>query len=765
MTSNLPNMIIISEKRSQAMDYCAAFNVATTTEHYVILKACSTFAFGAIVTWASGHLLELREIFEYPGQEHLKNWSLDTLPLRIEGNPLYKVKTGQEAHFNAVKKIIRQVALQGPAIDGSLPVICSAVDTDREGELIFRNLLYHCLTPNELENVVIKKLWINSLEKSEVFKGFNNLQEERKALMMYEEARARSIADFLVGINASRLYSNLIQRELTTNQKDINYNSVLGGSFTFGVGRVQSPTLFLAYRREQRIKNFEPENFYELYGNFISENGVQYKGKAAIKTNSIKEIKEFLDSYSLTDTKQYEGTISDVLTEEKKTMAPTLHSLMTLQTKANRLWKYSPKKTLTIVQALYEKYKLVSYPRTSCSFITEAEFDYLLGLVEGYKKVVGISFKNAYESPRKRFVNTKMVAEHHGLIPTKKVPTKEELSKLKSDELNIYLEIIRTTLGMFHDDYIYEKTTVNTSVNSLLFRTISNREIKKGFKELWPEVLKSDEEGEGALEENTLSIINGQLSRIERSKCACEIHEGTTSAPSAYTEGQLLEAMKTCGNLVDDEESAKILKDVKGIGTEATRADALEALKANNLIEVTKNKVKVTPKGRILCLALEGTLLSSPHMTAEWESYLKSIGEGKASATTFLKQIDNFILHLITNAKGTFSQQVLTQSLIIEANQAIEDSTFGICPKCRQGKVIDRGNFVSCTQYKIGCDFSISKTISKKKLSEPQLKKLVSKGKTSIIKGFVSKKDTTFDAALTLTPEFKIVFEFAEKNK
>lgn len=171
---------------------------------------------------------------------------------------------------------------QGPAIDGSLPVICSAVDTDREGELIFRNILYHSLTPKELENVVIKKLWINLLEKSEVFKGFNNLQGERKALMMYEEAKARSIADYLVGINASRLYSNLIQSALTSNQKDTNYNSVLGGSFTFGVGRVQSPTLFLAYRREQKIKNFEPECFYELYGNFISENGVQYKGKAAI---------------------------------------------------------------------------------------------------------------------------------------------------------------------------------------------------------------------------------------------------------------------------------------------------------------------------------------------------------------------------------------------------------------------------------------------------------------------------------------------------
>lgn len=358
-------------------------------------------------------------------------------------------------------------------------------------------------------------------------------------------------------------------------------------------------------------------------------------------------------------------------------------------------------------------------------------------------------------------MNTKKVADHHGLIPTKKVPTKEELANLKSDELNIYLEIIRTTLGMFHADYIYEKTTVSSSVNSLIFKTVSKKEIKRGFKELRPEVLKSDEE---SLDENKLSVIESKLSKNERSKCMCEIHEGTTSAPSAFTEGQLLEAMKTCGSQIEDEESAKILKDVKGIGTEATRADALEALKANKLIEIIKNKVKVTPKGRILCLALEGTLLSSPHMTAEWESYLKSIGEGKASATTFLKQIDNFILHLITSAKSTFSQQVLTQSIVYEANHALEDCTFGTCPKCRQGKILDRGNFVACTQYKSGCDFSISKTISKKKLSEPQLKKLISKGKTSVIKGFVSKKDTTFDAALSLTPEFKIVFEFAEKK-
>lgn len=234
--------------------------------------------------------------------------------------------------------------------------------------------------------------------------------------------------------------------------------------------------------------------------------------------------------------------------------------------------------------------------------------------------------------------------------------------------------------------------------------------------------------------------------------------------PKAYTEGQLLGAMETCGTLLNDKESARILKDVKGIGTEATRADALEALKSSNLIEVTKNKVKVTSKGRILCMALEGTLLSSPHMTAEWESYLKSIGEGKAMATTFLQQIDNFIAHLITSAKESFAQPVLAQSLVMEANRAVDASIYGTCPKCKNGKVIDRGQFVSCTEYKNGCNFSINKTIAKKKLTDPQIKKLVDKGKTSVMKGFVSAKGNPFEAALLINSEYKVVFVLNDKK-
>ncbi len=762
MTTTKPNIIIISEKRDQAMSYCDAFNIANMTEHYATLKPCSTFPFGAIVTWAFGHLLELKEIYEYPGQEHLKEWKLETLPLQIEGEPLYKIKKGQEKHLDVIRKMVRQVALQGPAVDGSPPIICSAVDMDREGELIFRNILYHCLSQKELQQVVVKKLWINSLEKSAVFKGFNNLQDDTKARMMYEEARARSIADFLVGINASRLYSNLIQGVLSSNQKDVHFSSALGGSMSFGVGRVQSPTLFLAYRKEQEIENFTPEKFYELYGDFISEKGVQYQGKAAIKSNSLNEINNLMGEHGLLANKPYDGHIKDVLTEEKKTMAPFLHSLITIQTKANRLWKYTPKKTLSIVQALYEKYKLVSYPRTSCTFITEAEFAYLLELVEGYKTILGVTFPNVYETPRKRFVNSKKVAEHYGLIPTKKVPTEAELAKLKPEELNIYLEIVRTTLGMFHGDYIYEKTTVTTTVNGLPFKTVSNREIDKGFKELWPTESKNEEE---EFEEDLLTTsINGQLSNNERSKSTIKIHEGTTSVPKAYTEGELLSAMKTCGSLMNDKDSARILKEVKGIGTDATRADALEALKSSNLIEVTKNKVKVTPKGRILCMALEGTLLSSPHMTAEWESYLKSIGEGKAMASTFLKQIDNFITHLITTAKESFTQPVLTQSLVMEANQAVDASIYGTCPKCKIGKIIDRGQFVSCTEFKNGCNFSINRTIAKKKLTEPQIKKLIDKGKTAVMKGFVSTKGNPFEAALKINPEFKVVFVLDDKK-
>lgn len=709
--------IILAEKPSQAKAYADAFEVENREKTHIVLKPCSTFPKGAIITWAIGHLVSLKMPQDY--KEEWAKWDLKNLPIVPERFE-FKVTKDKQTQFNAIKKLFQQA-----------DTLINACDIDREGS----NIFYSILKMTGVKDKYIKRLWITSLEVDEVQKGFRQLQNNQKDMLMYDEARARQIADWMVGMNASQLYTLLL--------KEKGLNTVLS------VGRVQSALVYMIYERQKEIENFVSKPFFELVAKFDAGNG-QYEGKAKIKTDTLDELQTYLTENGLLLNESIPSVIKLVEKKEKNTKSPRLHSLSTLQTTLNKKYRYSPALVLSTMQSLYEK-KLVTYPRTDTNFITENEFAFLVKTVEGYKKLMGIEFE-ADITAKKRYVDGSKVQEHYAIIPTKTVPTESTVNALSSEEKNVYYEIVKTTLAMFHSDYIYEETKITTDVNGVEFFTTGKVEISKGWKELFSQEKDDTPSKDDEKPLPSVSEAQGVIGLLNSK-------EGKTTPPKPYSEGGLIDLMKRAGNLVEDDEESEILKEVEGIGTEATRSNIIETVKEKGYIEVKKNVVTATEKAKILCECIEGTLLSSPSMTAKWETYLKKIGNGNGSVDAFIKNIEKFILHLLETAPEKMSSAKIEQAISDEK----QSQSLGVCPCCKKGEMVDKKTFVGCGEYKNGCKFSINKTIAGKKLTDKNIKDLIEKGKTSKIKGFTSSKGTKFEAALKLDgTEHKVIFDFGK---
>ncbi|REB06113.1 type IA DNA topoisomerase [Sporosarcina sp. BI001-red] len=700
--------VILAEKPSQAKAYADAFT-ARKHEGYMEIHPCPTFPEGAFLTWGVGHLVELKEPHTY--NPAWKRWSLGSLPILPERYE-FQVSKGKFKQFQVVKKLIK----------GTNTVI-NACDVDREGS----NIFYSIYDQTGARNQTIKRLWINSLESEEVIKGFENLLDNKKDLQMYEEAKSRQISDWLVGMNGSRLYTLLLKAK--------------GIEEVFPIGRVQSPTVYLIYQRQREIETFVSEPFFEAEALFTAANGT-YKGKAKLKEPKRELIADALNSRGIT--KRTPGTISELKTTDKRMPPPQLHSLSTLQATANRRWKASPATVLKTMQTLYEK-KLVSYPRTDTRHITPSEFNYLAASVEKYQELIGKPFEIASKTPKKRFVDSSKVQEHYAIIPTKKVPTAATIARLAPLERNLYEEVVRTALAMFHRDYLYTETKVTTDVNGLPFFTTGKTEVDKGWKELFAAPPKKGKEAD----EPALPL----LVQHDAVQSEIGIKEGATQPPKPYTEGQLIAMMKTCGKLVEDQTETDILKEIEGLGTEATRSNIIETIKKHGYISVTKNIVSITDKGRVLCQAIEGSLLASPSMTAKWETYLKKIGNGEGTGQHFLGSVSKFIYKLLEDVPVQLEQQKI--DIVLPPSKSASRKSYTAtevapCPKCGNGMIVARKEFYGCSNYKSGCKQTFPGLFLKKKLTQAQVKLLCTNGKTNVIKGFTHANGQKFDAMLEL---------------
>lgn len=718
--------VILAEKPSQARSYIEVFKNSTKKQGYYAVSD-PVLPNETFITYGFGHLVELATPEQYDTK--YKQWALSNLPIFPEKYK-FTVPTDKKAQFKIVKDLLSKA-----------DTIIVATDSDREGE----NIAWSIMTQAKinLKSKEIKRLWINSLEKEAILKGFKELKNGWNYYPAYQEAQTRQISDWLVGMNGSPLYTLLL--------KEAGLHGV------YSIGRVQTPTLYMVYQRDLAIQNFNPEPYFELKAEILAE-----QQKFVAKLDPYQRFKDEKGLLAFMSEKRLEkgsqsGLIKDVQKQTKKTSSPRLFSLSSLQSEINKRYHASASDTLQAVQNLYEA-KLLTYPRTDSNYITEQEFNYLVENLNGYLGFLSKDVSLNHQEPNKRYVNGKKVQEHHAIIMTKTVPTQEKLSKFPALEQRIYNLVLRTTLAMFADPYEFEETVILTSIGDAVFKATGNVPKNQGWK-----VLFSDYKTEKQEEETTLPLV--EVDQSINANLAPD--QKMTKPPVPFTEGTLITAMKTAGKTLDDEEAQSILKDNEGIGTEATRANVLDVLKKRGYLLTEKNKLHVSQQGITLCKAVElEPLLTSPEMTAKWEKALKQISTKERTQENFLEQIKKFVSKIIHDVPTQMKQSdSLTSQVASQKDteqQAELDAQIGICPICKTGKIVDKGKFYGCTNYKATdpCTFSLPKKWSEKALGKTAIKDLITKGETTKLKGFKSKKTgKKFDAKLTIK-EGKLSFDF-----
>jgi DNA topoisomerase III len=703
--------LIIAEKPDQGSTLASIFK-HKRQNGFIEVFPNELFPNGAFVTWAIGHICQLVQPEKY--QPEWKKWSLTNLPMLPEQFE-YEVTKDKAKQFAVIKKLVS---------DPQVTEIIHAGDAGREGELIIRNILRltNCRKP-------MKRLWISSLTPNSIREGFKKVLDESDTRNLYFEAYTRACADWVVGMNASRLYSLLLQKQ--------------GFSDVFSVGRVQTPTLALIVKRELEIENFKPEPFWEVIAQFLVD-GKKYSGKwqndGETRVNT-RELAEKVAAFC----RDKSAEVDEVQCERKEFLPPLLYNLSALQADANKRFKFSPKKTLDVLQQLYQK-GYVSYPRSDSRYVTKEEagnFPDILAKLSNLQDYTGF-----YPLPipsiadNKRYVNEKKVTDHYAIIPTEQIPNVERLSP---DERKLYDMIVKSLLAAHYNKAIFEYTTVMTLVDGRA-KFISKGKVQ--IQEGWRKVInQKDQDDDPSLP----PLTKGEQGKTTK----VDVKESQTQPPKRYTEGQLITLMKTAGKHIEDKELEKVLAKTEGLGTEATRAGIITMLKDRAYIDVKKNLVYATAKAKILIEAIGKEILASPEMTAKWEQKLKEISEGQASPKQFMEQTKKMVHHLISSSVGQSATWVFSKEISEDftpgkqRGQKRTPTKLGACKKC-DGYIVDKGNFYGCSNYKKNqCNFTISKKILGKTITQKNIKLLLSEGKTELIEGF-SNKDRTFNAKLYL---------------
>ena len=575
-----------------------------------------------IVTWALGHLVTLADPEEY--NHKYKTWNLEDLPMLPKEMKLVIIRQSSK-QFHAVKEQMHRKDVNQ---------IIIATDAGREGELVARWII-------EKANVKkpIKRLWISSVTDKAIKDGFRNLRDGKAYEKLYESAKSRAEADWIVGINATRALT-------------VKYNSQLS------CGRVQTPTLAIIAQREEEIKNFKPKDYYGIAA--VSSNiKLIWQDK---KTNSTRSFnKEMVDNI-IQSLKGKPCKVVEVNKTLKKSYSPKLYDLTELQRDANKIFGYSAKETLSIMQRLYENHKLLTYPRTDSRYITDDIVptlkDRLNAIKIGpYTKYAAFVLSKSITS-NKSFVDNSKVSDHHAIIPTEQ---RVVLSDLSDKERKIYDLVIKRFLSVLYPPFEYEQTTIKAQIGGENFIAKGKRVIKEGFKEIYSNN-DDDDDLEDDIREQTLPLISkGDVLDIN----SLIQTRGMTKPPAPFNEGTLLSAMENPTKYMEttNKELVKIIGETGGIGTVATRADIIEKLFKTFLIENRGKDIFITGKGRQL-LDLVPTDLKSPDLTAEWEKKLGLIAEGKLNSNNFINEMKEYsktITEDIKNSEARFKHDNLTR--------------------------------------------------------------------------------------------------------
>ena len=691
--------IIIAEKPSVAKSIAAIVGANNKKEGYIEGN-------GYAVTWAFGHLIGLA-MPEHYGITGFQKENLPILPKEFKLLPR-QVKEGKE--YKNDPGVMKQLKVIKELFSKADEII-NCADAGREGELIFRYIYDYlgCTVP-------FQRLWISSLTDRAIKDGFKTLRPGADYDNLYASAKARSTADWLVGINSSQALS------------------ISAGYGVWSLGRVQTPTLAIICSRYLENKDFKPQTYFRL--KLQTE-----KEATTFAVHSVDKFDTRTRTEEVTAKVKAAGAIQVTAVERKevKQEPPLLYDLTTLQKEANSKHGFSADKTLTIAQSLYEA-KKISYPRTGSRYISEdvlEEIRHLIATLRShslFRTYIDSRFDTKLNT---RSVDDKKVTDHHALIITE-----ESASNLSKDEQLIYDMVAGRMLEAFGERCIKENTTVSLDADGVHFSCKGSVTLVPG----WRAVFDAKDEPNDEEDSIALPVL---LEGDNLSVRDCEIQEKQTKPRPLHTEASLLSSMESAGKEVEDEQQREAMKEC-GIGTPATRASIIETLFSREYIVREKKSLVPTNKGLVVYLAVKDKKIADVAMTGQWEEALNKIASGRMDASAFHKGIEIYASQITTELLST----------IIERT---DNRNTCSCPKCKNGQVVFYPKVVKCKDE--SCGLTVFRSIAKKELTDGQLNDLLMNGKTALIKGFVSgKTGSTFDAIVKFDADYKTVFEFPPRK-
>lgn len=669
------------------------------------------------VTWTFGHLCTLKEPHDY--HPSYKYWDLGYLPIIPERFGLKLIPNkGVEQQFKVIEQLVQ-----------SCEEVINCGDAGQEGELIQRWVLQkaNCDKP-------VKRLWISSLTEEAIKEGFEKLRPAEDYKNLYLAGNARAIGDWLLGINATRLFT-----------KKFGQNKAV-----LSIGRVQTPTLAMLVQRQKEINAFRSADYWELKTVYR-----EVLFNAAIDRLANKERAE----KGLEYLQQHPFEIVSFEKKEGKEKNPRLFDLTGLQVEANRKFGFSAENTLKYVQSLYEK-KHVTYPRVDTTYLSESLYPKIPGILQNlyYYQEFTTPLLQAPIPKSKAVFDDSKVTDHHAIIPTEICPP----ASLYREEKMVYDLIARRFIAVFYPECKISNTLVEGKVGEIPFKATGKQILEPGWKIIYAKDARTEEEEKNKEEEQNIPEFKVGESGAHEPL----VHQGKTTAPKPYTEATILRAMETAGKQVEDEELRELMKS-NGIGRPSTRANIIETLFKRKYIEKKRKNLIATQTGIDLIDTIEDELLKSPELTGEWELKLRKIEKGEYEAQQFKQELVDMVVAL--TQKVIYSQHKVIalqeEQPAAEAKpkkeRAPKDNTpldwnSMDCPKCKQRKLMKGNTAIGCSDYH-NCGFKVPFTAFGKKLNEKQIQTLIQKGKTAKIKGFKEHPQQIEEGSLGFDTAFQIV--------
>ncbi|WP_137404052.1 type IA DNA topoisomerase [Echinicola rosea] len=678
---------------------------------------------GYQVTWTFGHFCSL-----YPPEDYdptWKRWDLYTLPMLPKR---FETKVIPDSGVKKQFKIIRNLVNKAETV-----INCG--DAGQEGELIQRWVLKQADYQGK-----VQRLWISSLTQESIQSGFENLKPAEEFDNLYYAGSSRAIGDWLLGMNATRLYT----------LKYGGYKQVLS------IGRVQTPTLAMLVNRHLEIKNFKPEPFWELQTIYRDTIFNSTEGKFLKKENGEALLAQITGK---------DLTITAIDQKEGKEYAPKLFDLTSLQVYCNNKFNLTADNTLKTVQRLYEM-KVVTYPRVDTTFLPNDMYPKIPGILKGlsnyHQFTAPLLTKKIRKSPK--VFNDKKVTDHHAIIPT------GEEKQLGHTEQKVYDIIVRRFLAVFYPDCKVAKTQVSGEIENTTFTAKGKEILEEGWRALFAKDNKKEKDDGDSKDEDEEGILPA-FEKGEHGPHQPTLKEKTTKPPKNYTEASLLRAMETAGKQVEDDELRELMKS-NGIGRPSTRASIIETLFRRKYIQRNKKLVVPTEMGIQLIGTIQNELLKSAELTGQWEKQLKEIEEGEFSAIQFISNMKKMVASLVTEVKQESNKPRLASPYASDSNKnastakstnsPTKRTAKGLndvsCPKCGQGNVIKGKTAYGCSQWKTGCNLRLPMKVMGKKLTDKQVQRLIEKKATTKLKGFQIEGQKV-EGVLKLTDNFEVEFD------